>query len=160
MRTRPAEIVFATAFALVALVAIVTGGCKRCRPSIDGSRLDIRMAEADSPQDIENMIRASLAYKYAHEDMKDCCTIHQLTNGPAHWVFAKAYNAPRGLSMFNLYCYEQEKSGNWLLRAYVPVNAHDLTNSYSWELRFQTTDNHIDVEFRGVTIFTTPPRRR
>jgi hypothetical protein len=154
MRTRPAEIGFAIALALVMVAGIFTGGCSHCRPSVDSSRLDIRMTGADSPEDIENRVKASLAEKYAHEDMTDSYTMHHVTNGPARWVFVKAYNAPRGLNMFNLYCYEQEKPGNWLLRAYVPVNAYYYTNGLDRDVTFKIDDDYIKVVFRGEVVFT------
>jgi hypothetical protein len=63
--------------------------------------------------------------------------------------------------MFNLYCYEQEKPGNWLLRAYVPVNAHYYTNSPDYytnapesELTFRSDDGYLKVFFRKEVIFT------
>ena len=80
--------------------------------------------------------------------------MYHVTNGPAKWVFAKVYNAPRGLGMFNLYCYEQEQPDFWPLRAYVPVNAHYYTNSDDWGLNFQIDQNYVKVIFRGRVIFT------
>src|SRR5678815_392574 len=141
MRTRPAKTGLAVPIALGIVVGVLTGGCRH-RPFPDSARLDIRLTGADSPEDIENRIRASLAKKYVHEDMTDSYTMYHVTNGPARWVFVKAYNAPRGLNMFNLYCYEQATPDNWLLRAYVPVNAHYYTNSLERDVTF-----HIDDEY-------------
>ena len=153
MRTRPAQIGFAIASTLIVVVGIFTGGCRHCRPA-DSARLDIRMTGADSPEDIENKIKASLAKKYVHEDMTDSYTMHHVTNGPARWVFVKAYNAPRSLNMFNLYCYEQEKPGNWLLRAYVPVYEYYYTNGLDYDVTFKIDGDYVKVVFREMVIFT------
>ena len=151
MRTRSAESGLAIA---LAMLGILTGSCKYHPPSVDGARLRMRLTEAMSPKEIEDMVRASLAEKYASTNIAKGYTMYQLTNGPARWVFAKAYNAPRGLAMFNLYCYEWEKPDVWLLRGYVPVNEYYYTNGYDPELKIQIDNEYVKVVFRGVVIFT------
>jgi len=56
--------------------------------------------------------------------------------------------------MFNLYCYEQEKPGNWLLRAYVPVNAYYYTNGLDRGLTFKLNGDYVEAVFRGAIVFT------
>jgi len=144
----------AIAITLAAAVGILTGSCTHYQPSLDGSRLHMRLTGADSPEEIENMLKATLAEKYLHEDMTGSYRTYQITNGPSRWLIAQVANAPRGLSMYNLYCYEWDRSDVWLLRAYVPVNEHFLTNSLDEELKFQTDNEYVKVAFRGVVIFT------
>ena len=158
MRARPTKI--ALALALVVVAGVLAGSCRHPRRSADGSRLDVRLTGGDSPEDIENMIRASLAEIYSPTNIAGSYTMHQVTNGPARWVFIQVGNAPRGLNMFNLYCYEQEKPGNWLLRAYVPVNAAYYTNSLDRELHIQTDDDSLKVLFRGAVIFTSGSQQK
>jgi hypothetical protein len=105
---------------LVLLVAVLAAGCKDGRPSVDGARLDIGVTGAKSPEQIENMVRASLAEKYSPTNLAEGYTMYYVTNGPAHWVFVQAANAPRGLGRFNLYCYEWKRPDLWLLTGYVP----------------------------------------
>jgi hypothetical protein len=109
--------------------------------------------------EIEQQIRASLAARYWETNLAAGYTMYHVTNGPVRWVFVKAYNAPRGLDIFNLYCYEEQGADAWRMRAYVPVNAYDYTNSVDLQLHFRINDNQIDVEFRDVTIFTTSSRK-
>jgi hypothetical protein len=154
MRTRSTKTDLALTIALVVVAGIFTAGCGHNRPSVDDSRLDIRLTGADSPEDIESKIRASLVRKYSTADVADSYRTYQITNGPTRLVFVKAYNAPRGLNMFNLYCYEQERPDNWLLRAYVPVNAYYYTNSLDHELSFQVDNEYVKVFFRGLVVFT------
>ncbi len=139
---------------LTLLVGALALGCNFDRPPGDSSSLDIGLTGANSPQDIENKIKASLAEKYPSTDTTHSYTIYQVTNGPARWVFAKVYNAPRGLSMFNLFCYEQEGPHFWPLRGYVPLNAYYYTNSDDWDLTFQTDREYVKAIFRGRVIFT------
>ncbi len=153
MRTRPAKI--ALAFALVVVVGILSGSCRHPRRSVDGSRLDIRLTGADSPEEIENMIRASLAEKYSSTNIADGYRMYQVTNGPVRWVFVLAANAPRGLGMSNLYCYEWKRPDLWLLRSYVPVYESFYTNSLDRELYIQIDNDYVKVAFRGVVIFTS-----
>lgn len=155
MRTRPAEITLGVAITLViAVVGILAVSCKTCRHSVDGSRLDLRLTGADSPEDIERKIRAILAEKYSPEDVAGSYTMYHVTNGLARWVFVKTYNAPRGLNAFNLYCYEWESSDIWLLRGYVPINAYFYTNSLGRELSIQIDNDYVNVVFRGSVVFT------
>src|SRR5882724_1544834 len=151
MRARPA---LKTTLAIQVLVGLLATGCKHDCPLGDGPRLDISLTGAKSPGEIENMMRTSLAEKYSPTDIAEGYTICQVTNGPARWVFAKVYNAPRGLNMFNLYCYEEETPEFWALRSYVPVNAHYYTNSDDWDLTFRIDHEYIKVVFRGRVIFT------
>lgn len=153
MRTRPAKIHITIGAALV-LLGAVAGGCRQKPAASDGFRLRVRLTEAASPQEIEDMARSSLVGQYPGEDIADACRIYQVTNGPSRLVFAQVGNAPRGLNMFNLYCYEQERAGLWLLRAYVPVNAYYYTNSPDRTLNFQSYDGYVNVVFRGSVIFS------
>lgn len=56
--------------------------------------------------------------------------------------------------MFNLLCYEQERAGDWLLRAYVPINEYYYTNGDDRLVAFKIDDDNIKVVFRGAVIFT------
>lgn len=150
----------AAALALVMALGLTTESCRPYRLSVDGSRLDVRLTGARSPEEIEATVLRSVAEKYGREDMTDSYRMYHVTNGPARWLFVRAYNAPRGLDMFNLYCYEREGPDLWLLRAYVPVNAYYYTNSLERKLDIQTDDEYVKVVFRGVTIFTSPCRGR
>lgn len=157
MRTRPAKI--AITLAVVVVVGVLAGSCRHPRQSADGSRLDARLTEADSVEDIENMTRASLAEIFSPANIAGSYTMHQVTNGSARWVFVQVGNAPRGLNMFNLYCYEQEKLGNWLLRAYVPVNAYYYTNGLDRSLTFKISGDYVEAIFRGAVVFTGACKR-
>src|SRR5258707_124383 len=139
---------------LTILTGVLASGCKLDCPSADGSVLDISLTGANSPEEIKNKVKASLEEKYPSTYVGNSYTIYQVTNGPARWIFAKVYNAPRGLSMYNLYCYEQEGPESWVLRGYVPLNAHSYTNSDDWRLRFQTDGEYVKVVFRERIIFT------
>jgi hypothetical protein len=152
MITRAALKHFSLPFQL--LLVILAAGCKHKLPPVDTSRLDIRLTEANSPKEVEDIVRASLLEKYSSTNIAEGYSIYQVTNAQARWVFAKVYNAPRGLSMFNLYCHEQEGPESWRLRAYVPLNAHYYTNSDDWGLTFQTDHNYVNALFRGRVIFT------
>jgi hypothetical protein len=136
------------------LLVILAAGCKHDCPSVDTARLDIRLTGAKSPEEVEDMLRASLVEKYSSTNIAEGYTIYQVTNGQARWVFAKVYNAPKGLSMFNLYCYEQEGPESWPLRAYVPLNTHYYTDSDDSDLTFHTDHEYVKAIFRGKVIFT------
>jgi hypothetical protein len=144
----------AQALAITILSGMLAGSCGHYRPAVDGPRLDMSLAEAKSPEDIKAWVLKSLEQKYGHEDMTGSYALYNVTNGPARWLLLQAYNAPRGLNMFNLYCYEYQRSNVWLLRAYVPVNAHYLTNSLDPKLAIQTDNGYVNVVFRGSVIFT------
>jgi hypothetical protein len=150
----------AVTIALIVVMGVLAEGCRHCQPDIDGPRLDIRLMGADSPDEIEQMIRASFAARCLPKDIAEGYTMYQITNGPARWVFVLAANGPRGLGMLNLYCYEQARPDKWTLRGYVPLLMHYYTNSVERELHFQTNDSHINVEFRDVTVFTTASQKK
>jgi hypothetical protein len=111
---------------------------------------------ADSPVEIEQMIRASFAERCSPKDITEGYTTYQITNGLTRWEFVLAANGPRGLGMLNLYCYEQVSSNNWLLRSYVPLLMHYYTNGVDRELLIQADDDHVSVAFRGMDVFTSP----
>jgi hypothetical protein len=152
MFARRAENVLAIALAIG--VGVLTGSCRHRQPTGYGSRLDMKLTGADSPAGIENMVRASLAEMYPGEDIAESYKMYYVTNGPARLVFAQVGNGPRGLYMFSLYCYEQERPDTWLLRAYVPVNAYYYTNSLDRNLSIRMDNEYVRVVFRGVVIFT------
>lgn len=155
MRTRPAKSARTVTVALIILAVGLTEGCRHCPPSVDGSRLDIRLTVLESPDRIEQTIRSSLTDKYSATCMTDGYTMYQATNGLTRWVFVQAFNAPRGLNMFNVYCYEQQQRNEWLLRAYVPIYGALHTNSLDRRLDVQTDGGYINVAFRSVIVFTT-----
>lgn len=159
MRARPAKNADAVTLALALVVGAFTGGCRHCPAARDGSRLDISLTVLESPEKIEEMVRASLAEKYSVTNMAEGYSMYQITNGPAHWVFVLAANAPRGLGMFNLYCYEQEQPEAWLLRSYVPIYPSPNANSVDRKLHILIVDDHVNVAFRGVVVFTTASQR-
>jgi hypothetical protein len=144
----------ALAISLVIAVGFLAGGCRHYQPPNYGSRLDMRLTGANSPADIENMIRETLAEIYPGEDIAESYKMYYVTNVPAPLVFAQVGNGPRGLYMFSLYCYEQERPDTWLLRGYVPVNAYYYTNSLDRNLSIQMDSEYVKVAFRGEIIFT------
>jgi hypothetical protein len=154
MCSRPTQIHFAFIITLVVIVGFAAASCRYSRSATDGARLDASVTAIDSPGEIERIIRSSLAEKYLATNIAEGYTMHQVTNGPIRWLFVKAFNAPRGLDMFNLYCYEQENPSNWLLRAYVPVNAHYYTNGLERDVTIEMDDNYTKVVFRGKVVFT------
>ena len=111
---------------------------------------------AGSPEEIKNMIHEIVAQMYSPTNVTGSYSMHQITNGLGRWVFVQVFNAPRGLNMFNLYCYEWEweRQDPWVLRAYVPVNAHYYTNSFDRELHFQNDGDYVKVIFRDRVVFT------
>jgi hypothetical protein len=153
MCTRPATIHIAIAAALI-LLGTLAVGCRHKPVVSDGFRLRMSLTEAASPRQIEDMARRSLVQQYQDEDIADAYRIYQITNGPSRLVFAQVGNGPRGLNMFNLYCYEQEREGLWLLRGYVPVNAYYYTNGTDRTLNFQPYHGYVNVVFRGSVIFS------
>lgn len=142
------------AIALMMLLTVLAVGCTHCRTSADGSRLALRLTGAKSPEEIEGMVRTSLLQKYSLTNVAEGYTMYHLTNGPTRWVFVQAANAPRGLGMFNLYCYERRQPDLWLLRGYVPVYTRFYTKSDDQHLDFQIDSRYVNVLFRGAVIFT------
>lgn len=159
MRTRSANTAYAVTITLIIVVGIFSVGCRLCQPAIDGPRLNTRLMGADSPNEIEQMIRASFAKRCSQKDIAEGYTTYQVTNGLTRWEFVLAANGPRGLGMLNLYCYEQEGSHNWLLRSYVPLLMHYYTNGVDRELLIKTDGDHINVAFRGVVVFTSASQK-
>jgi hypothetical protein len=152
MRSEPT--LKAIAFAITVLGAAFTCGCDRDRPSIDGSRLDLAVLGAKSQDEIEDKIRKSLLNKYSLTNVAEGYSIFHVTNRTVRWVFVQAANAPRGLSMFTLYCYEWNQPDLLLLRGYVPVFVSEFTNGQDWSLRFEADKNYVNTIFRGEIIFT------
>ena len=140
---------------LIGLTAVLLAGCQHHPTITDSSRLDIRVTGADSSEEIENMIRVSVAEKYAPGNLEDGYRMYGMTNGATRWIFVQASNAPRGVGMFNLYCYSKEGQSMWLLRSYVPVYESAYTNSSDRELQIHADNDYVKVVFRGKVIFTS-----
>lgn len=148
---------------IVLIAALLTTGCKQSNPLAETDHLDIKYTGADSPNEIELRIRQDLSEKFKYPGygtVDGAYTLYHVTNGPSRFLFAAVGNAPRGVDMFNLYCYEQESQSNWLLRAYVPVNAYYYTNTIGspydadYQLRFLVESEYVKVVFRGKAVFT------
>lgn len=152
MRTRCTKIRHSLASFLLGLLAAT--GCTCSHNSVDGSRLYARLTGANSPEEIEAKIRKELTQLYRPEDLSASYSVRMVTNGAAQWMIVRAANGPRGLYMFNLYCYEQRSSNTWLLRAYVPVNGHYYTNSSDNDIHITTEEGVLKVIFRGEAVFT------
>jgi hypothetical protein len=152
MRARPALAVFVPALFLVA--EGLAGCCTDHRPRADCARLDIALTEAESPQRAQDMIMASMSSAFSPAELPRSYSVYYATNGPSRWFFIRAANAPRGLDMFNLYCYEQQGPGPWLLRGFIPVNAYYYTNSSDRDLTINLEGGYVNVVFRGAVIFT------
>lgn len=142
-----------TAVTLITMMMLVAS-CKHYRPVVDPFRLDLSITEVRSPEEIEDIVRASLAKKYSPTNIAEGYTVYNVTNGPARWVFLQASNAPRGLGMFNLYCYEWKKPDLWLLSGYVPVYECLYPNMDDPCLSFELDKDYVNVVFRGAVIFT------
>ena len=105
-------------------------------------------------EEIEAFIKSSLAFKYPASQITHGYTIDTISHGTNKWLFCKAYNAPRGLNMFNLYCYESQNSDTWALRAYVPMNLHNFPYAEDQQLTFVNDGNYLNVLFRNKVIFS------
>jgi hypothetical protein len=148
---------------IVVIAAMLNTGCNQSNPVGETDHLDIKYTGADSPNEIELRIRQGLAAKFRYPGygtVDSAYTLYDVTNGPSRFLFAAVGNAPRGVDMFNLYCYEQESQSNWLLRAYIPVNAYYYPDSpgspynADYQLRFLVESEYVKVVFRGNVVFT------
>ena len=139
---------------LLALVAIafLPLGCQQPQP-YDGSSLDVRLTEANSVAEIKDSFRAVIARKYKSEDPSKGFSVYEVTNGSSRYAFVQAFNWPRGLDGFNLFCYEQTKPDLWLLRGLAPVNDYYYTNDYSREVGFVCDGEYVKAIHRGVVVF-------
>jgi hypothetical protein len=153
MRTRPTKTELTIATALIVL-GVLVASCRHEPVPRDSFRLRLRYTEAQSPQEIEAVVRNSLMEKYPAGDIASGYTMHHVTNGPSAFLFIQAWNAPRGLSIFNLYCYERARANLWLLRGYVPVNEYYYTNSPDRALDFRINGGYVNAVFRGHVIFS------
>ena len=145
--------------------ALALAGCKRHGYSSDGSFIDLRLTVANSQSEIERMFREVLAGRY--ENPTNGLSIYQVSNGNSRYVFLQAFNYPRGLAVFSLYCYEQTAPDKWRLRSVVPVNEYYFTNDSTTTLRFDVEGENVNAIYRGLTVFTvtgtksnnnTPPK--
>lgn len=132
--------------------ALVLSGCKRHDYRSDGSFIDLRLTVANSPGEIERMFREVLAGRY--ENPTNGLSIYQVSNSNSHFVFLQAFNYPRGLAVFSLYCYEQTAPDSWRLRSFVPVNEYYFTNDSTRTLRFDVEGENVSAIYRGLTVFT------
>jgi len=135
------------------VIGAMTSGCVSHDHMPRGLVLNMSLTHATS-EEIEAFIKSSLAFKYPDSQIKDGYTIYTISHGTNKWLFCKAYNAPRGLNMFNLYCYESQSSGTWALRAYVPMNLHYFPNDEDHQLRFENDGGYLNVLFRKTVIFS------
>ena len=79
--------------------------------------------------------------------------MYEVTNGSSRYAFVQAFNWPRGLDGFNLFCYEQAKPDRWLLRGLAPVNDYYHTNDYSTNVSFVCDGEYVKAIHRGVVVF-------
>jgi hypothetical protein len=142
------------AIAHVLIIAAFCAGCAHRPSPVSGFQLNLTMLEAESPEEIEHVLKANLASGYSVEDASEIYKLYRVTNGPNRWAFVKVDNTPRGTYFFNLYCYAQERSNLWTLRGYSRVAGHEFTSSTNRDLTFQTDRKYINVIFRGENIFT------
>ena len=140
-------------------VGMLAVGCRDPHPAGYGSRLHMELLGGDSPEEIVGRIRTNLAKIYAPDDVAWRQKAYQVTNGPARWVFVQVFDAPRGIGMFNLHCYELVKRDTWLLHAYVPVFDHFYTNGVDRELTFRLDPDYLQAVYRGEVVFTAASRR-
>ena len=145
MRSKLAAILFIA-------TALAFSGCERHDYRSDGSFLDLRLTVASSPREIEVVFRDLLAARY--ENPADGFSIYSVSNANTHFMFVRAFNYPRGLAVFSLYCYEKTSPSEWRLRAFVPVNEYYYTNDNTRTLRFDAQGEHVNAKFRGVTVLT------
>ena len=135
------------------VLGAMTSGCMSHDHMPKGMVLDNRVIHGTS-EEIEAFFKSSLAFKYPDSQSSDGYTIYTISHGTNKWLFCKAYNAPRGLNMFNLYCYESQSSDTWALRAYVPMNLHYFPYDEDQELRFENDGGYLNVLFRKTVIFS------
>jgi hypothetical protein len=134
------------------IAASVLSGCKEHEYRSDGSFIDLRLTMASSLGEIERMFREVLAGRY--ENPTNGLSIYHVTNGYCQFMFVQAFNYPRGLAVFSLYCYQETKPGEWRLRAFVPVNEYYFTNDDTRSLRFDVEANNVNAIYRGSTVYT------
>ena len=137
-------------------ITLATIACRCARQNGTSKGLLLQLgATSGSSQAIEDLIKSSLAWKYPADQIKAGYTLYPVKHGLNRWLFCKVYNAPRGLNMFNLYCYEWQNPDTWVLRAYVPMNLHSLPYSDNNELKFAEDGDYLNVLFRKIVIFST-----
>ena len=132
-------------------ITFLPAGCQQRQP-YDGSFLDLRLTGANSVADIEDTFRAVSARKY--EDPSKGFSVYQVTNGATPFILVQAFNWPRGLAAFNLFCYEQIKPDKWVLRGLAPVNEYYYTNGDSMTVSFVTEGEYVKAVYRGAVVFT------
>lgn len=141
-------------FAVVVLAC--AEGWRRIRLSRPADlRLRMALTYTDNIGEVDDLIRSSFAQKYAGFKLSDGYSIYSATTGSSRWLIFKVFNAPRGLGMFNLYCYESRGSESWILRSYVPVNWMLYTNTDALELQLSMAGEYFNVLFRNVAVFTS-----
>ena len=155
MRIRSIKIAFALGIALTAVVGGLLGRWWLCPPAVSSAQVEFKQTLADSPREIERMIRASMAPKYlaSRVDIAEGYKIYQVTSGSTRWLFILADTGPRGLSLLNLYCYQQVVSNSWVLRSYVPLWGHLFSKIPDRELQIRTDNDRITVAFRGAVVY-------
>lgn len=155
MRIRSITIAFVLGITLAAVAGALLGRWWLRPPAVNSAQVEFKQTLADSPSEIERMIRASMAPKYLASgvDIAEGYKIYQFTSGPTRWLFVLADTGPRGLSLLNLYCYQQVKPNSWVLRSYVPLWRHLFPESPDRELQIRTDDDRVTVAFRGVVAY-------
>lgn len=155
MRVRSIKIAFVLGFTLAAVAGALLGRWWLCPPVVNSTQVEFKQTLADSPDEIERMIRASMAPKYlaSRVDIAEGYKIYSITNGPSRWLFVLADTGPRGLPLRNLYCYQQVEPKSWLLRSYVPLWEHLFPESSDRELCIRTDNDRITVTFRGAVVY-------
>ncbi len=139
---------------LAITLATIACSCAHQNSTTKGLVLQLG-ATSVSSQEIDDLIKSSLAWKYPAGQINEGYKIYPVEHGANRWLFCKVYNAPRGLNMFNLYCYEWQNRGTWVLRAYVPMNLHYFPYADSQELEFAKDGDYLNVLFRKIVIFST-----
>jgi len=144
------------AFALI-IAGVISSGCKGHDRVSGGSYIDLRLTEAGSPGEIERMFRGGLAGR--DENTTSGLSIYQISTSSSHFVFVQAFNYPRGLLAFSLYCYEQAGPQRWHLRSVVPINEYYFTNDATRTVRFDVDGENVSALYRGMTVFTVTGTR-
>ena len=132
--------------------ALLVAGCKQRGYCSDGSFIDLRLTSGKSPGQIEGMFRDLLAGRY--ESPTNGLSTYQVSNGNSRFLFLQAYNYPREIPVFSLYCYQQTRPDEWRLRGFAPVSEYYFSNGYTKTLRFEVENENVIAIYRGSSVFT------
>ena len=132
-----------------AIALIATPACRDeqgLRGREGSSILDLHMVETRSTSEIE----ANFVFNEKKE----------VRAGAARFLFYTS-NPYRGIATTTVYCYEQVRTGRWILRGFLPVTTWDyreVTSGIHRKIEFTTNGESVSISCNGVSVFTLNPQ--